>query len=163
VASADDRASFEELVREYISSLPFSLDFQDVERELAALGEEYGPPGGAALLALLDGEAEGCVGVRSLEPPEVAELKRMYVRPKARGHGLGRALTNAALASARRLGYERVRLDTVAEMKEAARLYESVGFVEIGAYRHNPIPTARYYEVELRKAAQSRRTTAQAG
>jgi len=45
-----------------------------------------------------------------------------------------------------------VRLDTVAELVEAARLYEALGFFEIEAYRHNPLPTARFYEVRLRGA-----------
>jgi len=55
----------------------------------------------------------------------------------------------AALDAARDLGYERVRLDTVAELVEAARVYEALGFVEIAPYRHNPLPTARFYEVTL--------------
>ena len=149
MASADDRASFETLVREYVASLPFTLEFQDVEQELAALFEHYGPPGGAALLGFLGQVAQGCAGVRALEPPEVAELKRMYVRPAARGRGLGRALARACLEAARQLGYDKVRLDTVEEMEEAGALYRSVGFVEIGAYRHNPLPTARYFEIEV--------------
>ncbi len=149
MASADDRASFAELVREYVASLPFSLDFQDVERELAAPADEYGPPGGTALLGFLDGLPVGCAGLRPLAPPQVAELKRMYVRPEARRRGLGRELAAAAIASARRLGYSRVRLDTLAEMKEAAQVYRSLGFVEIPPYRHNPLATARFYELEL--------------
>lgn len=149
MASADDRASFAELVREYVASLPFSLDFQDVERELAALDDEYGPPGGFALLGFLDGVPVGCTGLRPLELPEVAEMKRMYVRPEARRQGLGRDLAATAIVAARRLGYSRVRLDTVAEMHEAGRVYRSLGFVEIPPYRHNPLPTARFYELEL--------------
>lgn len=136
-------------MREYVASLPFTLEFQDVEHELGALFEQYGPPGGAALLGLVDGTAVGCAGVRALEPPEVAELKRMYVKPAARGIGLGRALTRASLEAARRLGYRRIRLDTVEEMREAGELYRSEGFVEIPAYRHNPLPTARYFEADL--------------
>jgi putative acetyltransferase len=136
-------------VREYLDSLPFALDFQDVDHELSSLEDEYGPPGGAAILALLGEDPIGCVALRPFEPPLTAELKRMYVRPSSRRAGAGRALAAAALEVARRLGYGRVRLDTVAEMEEAARVYEGLGFVEISPYRHNPLPTARFYEVTL--------------
>jgi putative acetyltransferase len=144
--------SFGALVREYVDSLPFVLDFQDIESELAAAAEEYGPPGGCALLAVIDGEPVGCAAIRAFEPPAVAELKRMYLRRAARGRGLGRALAVAALEAASELGYDVVRLDTVAELVEAGALYEQLGFVEIAPYRHNPLPTARFYEVVLRRA-----------
>jgi len=149
VETPGDRAAFAALVREYVRSLPFPLDFQDVEEELSGLDEEYGPPAGAAILAVVGDEPVGCVGLRGFEPPAVAELKRMYVRPGARGAGAGRALASAALEAARQLGYSSVRLDTVAELVEAARIYTELGFVEIGPYRHNPLPTARFYEVTL--------------
>ncbi|HXY43499.1 MAG TPA: GNAT family N-acetyltransferase [Acidimicrobiales bacterium] len=150
--TADDFAAFGALVREYVASLPFVLDFQDIEGELAALEQEYGPPGGAALLVELAGVPVGCVGIRALEPPAIAELKRMYLRPEARGRGLGRALAENALETAARLGYERVRLDTVADMVAAVELYRKLGFVEIEPYRHNPLRTARFYEAVLREA-----------
>ncbi len=149
VETPGDRAAFAALVREYVRSLPFVLDFQDVEQELSAFHEEYGPPTGAAILALFGDEAVGCVALRGLEPPAVAELKRMYVRPGARGAGAGRALASAALEAARDLGYSSVRLDTVAELVEATRIYAELGFAEIAPYRHNPLPTARFYEVTL--------------
>jgi putative acetyltransferase len=150
--SADDLTAFGSLVREYVDSLPFVLDFQDVQSELATLAEEYGPPGGRALLVELDGTPVGCAAIKPFEPPAIAELKRMYVRPAARGRGLGRALAVAALEAAAELDYELVRLDTVAELEVAAALYRELGFVEIGPYRHNPLPTARFYEVALRGA-----------
>jgi GNAT superfamily N-acetyltransferase len=150
-ASADDFIAFGSLVREYVDSLPFVLDFQDVETELATLAEEYGPPG-RALLAEIDAAPVGCAAIKPFEAPAIAELKRMYVRPAARRRGLGRALAVAALEAAGELGYEIVRLDTVAELAAAAALYQELGFVEIEPYRHNPMPTARFYEVTLREA-----------
>jgi GNAT superfamily N-acetyltransferase len=147
--------SFGALVREYVESLPFALDFQDIDSELASLSEGYGPPGGRAVLAEIEGAPVGCVAIRPLEPPAIAELKRMYVRPPARGHGLGRALAGAALDAATDLGYEIVRLDTMAEMVEAVAVYRSFGFVEIEPYRHNPLPTARFYEVSLHQTGSS--------
>ncbi|MGI8846792.1 MAG: GNAT family N-acetyltransferase [Candidatus Dormibacteria bacterium] len=149
VISTADFSAFGALVRAYVFSLPFELNFQDIDRELAELPHEYGPPLGAAMLARVDGEAVGCVGIRALEPPKVAEMKRMYLRPDARGEGSGRALAEAAIEVAAAQGYEVVRLDTVAEMGEAGALYRSLGFVEIAPYRHNPLPTARFYEMAL--------------
>jgi len=152
VTTAQDADRFDQLVREYVAALPFSLDFQAVDEELADLRAVYGPPTGSALLADLDGEPVGCVGIRLLEPG-IAELKRMYVRPRARGHGAGQALARAAITAAEVLGYEVLRLDTTGEMVGAIRIYERLGFVPIAAYRHNPLDGARFYEVHLGAAA----------
>jgi putative acetyltransferase len=149
-----DFAAFGTLVVEYLASLPFPLDFQDTERELSELAEEYGPcRKGLGLLARSSEreQAVGCVGVRDLHDPsgKVGELKRMYVQPVARGKGVGRALCERAIAGARELGYEKLRLDSVAEMQAAAAIYEAAGFRQIPPYRLNPLPTARYYELTL--------------
>jgi putative acetyltransferase len=149
--TAADWASVGELVREYVASLPFPLDFQDVDRELAELETEYGPPGGVALLACMAGSSRdvGTVGVRRFDGAS-AELKRMYVRPEARGTGAGRALAEAAIDHARRLGYRRILLDTVASMRAATALYESLGFRRVPPYRHNPRLDAAFYALDLR-------------
>jgi GNAT superfamily N-acetyltransferase len=139
---------FTTITHEYLASLPFDLSFQNLEHELADPAREYGPPGGAAFIAHLDDEAVGCVAVREFEPG-IAELKRMYVRPAARGHGLGAALAAAAVAEARAIGYQSIRLDTVAAMTVAARIYRSLGFREIERYRENPLETARFYELHF--------------
>ena len=77
-------------------------------------------------------------------------MKRLFVRPGARGFGLGRRLALAALSSGRELGYERMVLDTVpSSMPAAVALYRSLGFVEIAPYRNNPIAGARYFEKQL--------------
>jgi GNAT superfamily N-acetyltransferase len=157
-STAEDRACFEQLVLEYVASLPFSLDFQHFEEELAGLAQLYGPPAGCALVAKLDGEPVGCAGIRALESG-IAELKRMYVRPEARRCGAGRALTEAALAAAGRLGYDVVRLDTTTEMVGAMRIYERLGFAPIAAYRYSPLDGARFYEVRLGAPAGDRTQT----
>jgi ribosomal protein S18 acetylase RimI-like enzyme len=79
----------------------------------------------------------------------VAELKRLYVRPHARGTGLGVALTEAALRLAREAGYARIRLDTLPTMASAQALYRRLGFREVAPYRANPIPGALYMEYDL--------------
>ena len=132
------------LFREYAESLPFALDFQDFDRELAELPGAYAPPGGALLLA----RGAGCVGLRPIDAT-TCEMKRLYVSPAARGTGLGRRLAEEVVAEARRLGYTRMRLDTVPGMDAAQALYERLGFREIPPYRPNPIPGARFLELEL--------------
>ena len=132
------------LLREYAASLPFALDFQDFERELAGLPGAYAPPRGALRLA----RGAGCVALRPLDE-DTCEMKRLYVRPSARGSGLGRRLTEEIVAEARRLGYRRMRLDTVPGMGAAQSLYEHLGFREIAPYRPNPIAGARFLELDL--------------
>jgi len=129
------------LFREYADSLGVDLAFQGFEEELAALPDGYD-------VLLLAGE-DGCVGVRPFADG-VCEMKRLYVRPSARGTGLGRALAVAAVEHARALGYRVMRLDTMPAMGAAQALYESLGFVEIPPYRHNPVPGARFMELDLR-------------
>jgi ribosomal protein S18 acetylase RimI-like enzyme len=136
------------LFAEYASSLGVDLAFQEFEHELAELPSGYLPPAGALLLGFFGIQAVGCVGVRPLEGA-VCELKRLYVRPSARGRALGRRLTEEAIAAARRLGYERMRLDTLPTMEAAFALYRELGFREIEPYRFNPVPGTRFLQLEL--------------
>ena len=145
--TAADAAALDEvraLFREYAASLPFTLAFQGFDDELATLPGAYAAPGGALLLA----PGAGCVGIRPLGEA-TCEMKRLYVRPSARGSGLGRALAEAAVVEARELGHARMRLDTVPGMETAQALYERLGFREIAPYRPNPVAGVRYLELQL--------------
>ena len=127
------------LLREYADSLGVDLSFQDFESEIAD------PLGFYELVLLAEG---GCVALRRIDE-RTCEMKRLYVRPTARGTGLGRRLAEAVIAAGRERGYERMLLDTLPTMAAAQRLYESLGFRETGAYRHNPVPGATFLELEL--------------
>ncbi|WP_103028761.1 GNAT family N-acetyltransferase [Salinibacter altiplanensis] len=137
------------LFRAYVDGLDFDLDFQEFEAEMDALPGPYAPPDGAILLADVEGAPVGVVAVQPLDEEGVCEMKRLYVRPAHRGQGLGRRLASAIMENARTLGYDTMRLDTVASMTAAQRLYRSLGFEERDAYYHNPLPEAVYMERAL--------------
>jgi ribosomal protein S18 acetylase RimI-like enzyme len=150
ISNADegDIDKLRSLLREYAASLDVALDFQDFDREVAELPGAYTPPGGALLVARDGGDAAGCVALRQLDA-ETCELKRLYVRPVYRGTGLGRRLTEAAIAEGRRLGFAGMRLDTLPAMGAAQALYGRLGFREIAPYTTNPVEGAKFLELEL--------------
>ena len=118
--------------------------FSDVEAELAAL-----PGGYEGVLVARDEDAiVGCVALRPLEGG-ACEMKRLYVRPSARGSGAGRALVVASIARARDLGYSAMRLDTLPRMDAAGALYRSLGFRPIERYNDNPIDGVLFFELRL--------------
>lgn len=147
--SPNQLAVVRELFLEYAQSLGFSLCFQNFDQELANLPGDYAPPEGCLLLAMQDGQPAGCVALHKLDD-EYCEMKRLYVRPQFRGHGLGLTLAERVIADARQIGYKYLRLDTVEPvMRAAVAMYRRLGFREIAPYRPNPIEGTLYMELQL--------------
>jgi ribosomal protein S18 acetylase RimI-like enzyme len=146
----DEIAIVRELFLEYVDSLGIDLSFQDVAAELAQLPGKYAPPRGAILIARDGaGSVQGCVALRPWSEPGTCEIKRLYVRPAARGQALGRRLAEAVIAAAARAGYVRVLLDTLASMTAARQLYVALGFRPVAPYYDNPLPDTLYMALEL--------------
>ena len=138
--SATELTSAAALFHAYAASLPIDLSPQGFQQELDSLPGLYAPPGGELLLAKRGDHVLGCIALKPLEPPRIVEFKRLYVRPQARGLGVGKALVAAALAATKTLRYGEVKLDTLSHLKEAIALYQSYGFVPIPAYGNHPYP-----------------------
>jgi DNA-binding MarR family transcriptional regulator len=97
------------------------------------------PPRGVFLLAWADGLASGCVGLKG-DGSGIAEVKRLWVAPAARGLGLARRLMSAVESAASGLGIETLRLDTHSTLHEAVDLYRKTGWMEIPRFNDDPYP-----------------------
>jgi len=146
--TTDDLQEVRKLFVEYQSSLGLSLCFQNFDDELTALPGDYAPPDGCLLIAVYQEEVAGCVALRKFVDG-VCEMKRLYIRPQYRGLKIGKALAEAVIQYARRVGYARMRLDTLPKLKAALSLYRSLGFEEITPYHDYPMQ-AIFMELSLK-------------
>lgn len=126
------------------------FDAASYEEEVRSLPGEYAAPEGALLLARIDGEAAGCVGLRRLDAG-ACEMKRMFIYPRFQGLGLGRALGAAIIDAGRAAGYAMMRLDTSVRQVEAQALYASLGFTRIPPYYDLP-PAVRDWLVFMERS-----------
>ena len=148
VQTETEYAAASALFKEYAVWLNIDLSFQNFEEELLKLKEMYSKPNGAIFLLQQADEFIGCVAIRKKEEG-IAELKRMYIKPTTRKIGGGTMLLEKALAAAKLLGYDLIRLDTLANMTPAINLYKKHGFYEIAPYYFNPEENAVFFEKKL--------------
>jgi len=128
------------LLRAYAKSLPVDLAPQGFSQELDSLPGPYAPPQGELLLAKRGDHVLGCIALKALTPPRVAEIKRLFVRPQARKAGVGKALVETIIAIAQSRGYGEIKLDTLPQMEGAIALYKSNGFAPIPPYGSHSYP-----------------------
>lgn len=117
----------------------------DQGRSVRADPEETRPPAGQFLVVYAGSRPRGCGALKTLAPG-IGELKRMWIHPELRGRGAGRRLLQALEDEAQALGFDTLRLDTHASLKEAIGLYRGAGYREIPAYNTN-----RYASLWLEK------------
>ena len=136
------------LFQEYWTQFGFTPCFQGFGGEVAGLPGKYAEPEGRLGLALLDGRPAGCVAFRKIDSG-TCEIKRLYVRPEARGSGAGRRLLDWAVDQARLAGYRTMVGDTLPVMEAALRLYDRYGFERTGPYTADPTPGAVFIRLFL--------------
>ena len=136
------------MLTEYQQWLGIDLAFQHFQQEVEELPGEYRPPTGALFVARNGTAAGGMVAMRRRDAGR-AEMKRLFVRPAARGTGLGRALAQRVIDEARTAGYRELVLDTLPVMHEAHRLYAALGFRPIAPYYPSPIAGTSFLALHL--------------
>ena len=136
--------------RNYAAWLGVDLSFQNFDEEMASLPGAYAAPQGRLFFAEVDGRPAGCVGVRPLPDSDgVCEMKRLYVTPEERGHGVGNALAMAAIRAAKQIGYKKLMIDTLPSMRMAVKLYRELGFTEAPAYYKTPVEGTMFLALDL--------------
>jgi GNAT superfamily N-acetyltransferase len=149
VHEAHDIDEVRRLVLAHADARATTPGVEHMRADAEGLPGRYAPPRGGLWLARADdGRSCGCVALRPLDAT-VAEVKRMYVDPEWRGHGVGRALLVTLIAAARARGYSTLRLGTLADMTVAQSLYRSLGFVPIERYRADELMDTTFYELLL--------------
>ena len=138
------------LFLEYQTKIDVCLCFQSFEDELKILSKIYKKPEGVLFLIEEKNKFIGCVGVRKFEDG-ICELKRMYIKQEFRGKGFGEILLLSAIKESKKLGYIKMRLDTLKTMFEAIGLYQKFGFKKIRKYYRNNIKNIVYLEKFLTK------------
>ena len=147
--SADDFEKAKNLARDYIDWLDMDLTFQDVDGEFRDFENMYSNPRGCFLIACTEKEViAGGVGLRMLTK-DICEMKRLFIYPEFLGKGIGKKLCLELILQAKSMGYKKMRLDTLARLEAANKLYKKLEFYKIEPYRENPDPTAKYLELKL--------------
>jgi carbonic anhydrase len=150
VVSPGDPAipAIREFFRDYAAWMGVNLSFQSFDQEISTLPGRYSEPQGRLIVGELDGRPAGCVGLLAITE-NMCEMKRMYVAPEERGHGVGTALTVAAIRAAQEMGFRRLVLDAIPSMRMAVKLYRELGFCEAPAYYPAPLEGSIYLSLDL--------------
>ncbi len=148
----EDSAELKAAIAEYLAWLSLDLSARGLAREMEKFDQLFTLPSGLFLIACTDAGIAACVGLLR-HSDDVAEVKRLYVRPAYRGQHLGRTLLEALIGHAGRLGFARLILDAALPTIKAQRLYESIGFTRTEPYYANPSAGTRFYALALRASA----------
>lgn len=148
LASGQEIDLVRSLWREYWDSLDLPPDFQGFAEEHRTLPGMYALPKGRLLLARLQGEPAGTIALRPLGEHS-CEAKRLYVRPRYRGKGIGRALLDRLVQEARSAGYTEMLGDTLKSMTAALQMYGEAGFSQVAPYSPDPTPGAVFLRLVL--------------
>ena len=143
-----DSAAILDIWLEFVANSPENLAYQNNDEEFSNLPGIYAQPAGRIILADFDGQLEGCVALKNVSS-EICEMKRLYVRPSARGSGLGQELVERAIYEAKLAGYLDMRLDVMAKSEPARQLYKKLGFSIADPVSFNPVPGASFLGLKL--------------
>lgn len=136
------------IYREYVSTTSADLAFQNNEQDFLQLAQTYSSPESQIFLCLNDKQILGCAAFKRYTK-DICEMKRVYVRPQARGQGLGAKLVTQAVRTARAVGYKKICLDVLPEFEVAYRVYQSLGFKPHPPITQNPVLGTRYLALTL--------------
>lgn len=144
----DDLLAVQAIFREYVQSTQADLGFQNYDTEFANLPGAYAQPQGCVMLVRCHHRVVGCAALRKIDTV-TCELKRVYLRPDARGNRSGKRLVLTMIKQARAIGYQSMCLDVLPEFQTAQRLYENLGFTDAPPVSVNPVPGTRFMALKL--------------
>lgn len=143
-----DNAVLASIVRsslaEFGANKPGTVFFDDTTDHLY---EMFQQPGSTYFVAEENGQVLGGAGIYPSEglPAQTCELVKMYLRPEARGKGLGKLLINRCLEFAKGYGYLQVYIETMPELRKAVSIYEKFGF----EYLNGPLGNTGHFGCDV--------------
>jgi GNAT superfamily N-acetyltransferase len=156
VTEVPDKGALDDLLRDYYGVIVRKLALAGVPPNYTAEGlktsfwpniDKFLPPSGRLILVHDDaGRLVGCGTLQQVRA-DAGEVKRIYVRPEASGHGLGRAIVDARIQAARQLGWRRILVNAIRGNQDMLRIYQSLGFKFIDRYPEcsDPIEVDPYF------------------
>lgn len=137
-ATNQDKIKVVALVSSILAEYGFECDFSTSESDLLDIEETYFNSGGT--FQLVEDVKENLIGTYAILPitKETCKLRKMYLIPQARGHGVGRYMMQQVIETAKVLGFKYVILETSSVMKDAIKLYVQSGFQEIAQPAQSP-------------------------